>query len=203
VSKSNLPAQAGGKLYWYGMGSAVLDESDLSGNITNEYVYFGGQRIARRDASGNVYYYVEDMLGTSRALTTSNGTVCYDADFYPFGGERTPLVNTCPQNFKFNGKERDPETGLDDFEARYYSSGLARFMIPDWAAKATAVPYAQFGDPQSLNLYSYVRNNPVTAVDADGHANDDLKRAPKPAKDPQPRLSNHGQPMTQEQKDKQ
>jgi hypothetical protein len=76
-------------------------------------------------------------------------------------------------------------------------------MIPDWAAKATAVPYAQFGDPQSLNLYSYVRNNPVTAVDADGHASDDLKRAPKPTKDPQPHLSNHGQSMTQEQKDKQ
>jgi hypothetical protein len=51
VKKSN------GKLYWYGMDSAVLDESDLSGNITNEYVYFGGQRIARRDASSNVYYY--------------------------------------------------------------------------------------------------------------------------------------------------
>ncbi len=42
-------------------------------------------------------------------------------------------------------------------------------MIPDWAAKATAVPYADFGNPQSLNLYSYVRNNPLSQADLDGH----------------------------------
>jgi RHS repeat-associated protein len=163
VSKSN------GKLYWYGMGSSVLDESDLSGNITNEYVYFGGQRIARRDASGNVYYYVEDMLGTSRALTTSSGTVCYDADFYPFGGERTPLVNTCPQNFKFNGKERDPETGLDDFGARYFSSSFGRWLSPDWSAIPAPVPYANLTNPQTLNLYQFVGDSPETFSDLDGH----------------------------------
>lgn len=42
-------------------------------------------------------------------------------------------------------------------------------MTPDWAAKATAVPYADFGDPQSLNLYSYGRNNPLAKADPDGH----------------------------------
>lgn len=42
-------------------------------------------------------------------------------------------------------------------------------MSPDWAAKASPVPYATFGDPQSLNLYSYVRNNPLSKADADGH----------------------------------
>jgi RHS repeat-associated protein len=162
VSKSN------GKLYWYA-GSQVLDESDLSGNITNEYVYFGGQRVARRDASGNVYYYVEDILGTSRVLTTSNGTVCYDADFYPFGGERTPIVNTCPQNFKFNGKERDPETGLDDFGARYFSSSFGRWLSPDWSAIPAPVPYADLTNPQTLNLYQFVKDNPETFVDLDGH----------------------------------
>jgi RHS repeat-associated protein len=167
VSKSN------GKLYWYGPeasgGSAVLDESDLNGNITSEHVYFGGQRVARRDASSNVYYYVEDMLGTSRALTTSNGTVCYDADFYPFGGERTPVVNTCPQNFKFNGKERDPETGLDDFGARYFSSSSGRWLSPDWSAIPAPVPYANLSNPQTLNLYQFVGDNPETFADLDGH----------------------------------
>jgi mobilization protein NikA len=39
----------------------------------------------------------------------------------------------------------------------------------DWSGKATAVPYAVFGDPQTLTLYSYVRNNPVTKTDIDGH----------------------------------
>jgi hypothetical protein len=45
-------------------------------------------------------------------------------------------------------------------------------MTPDWAAKPTAVPYALFGDPQTLNLYAYVRNNPVSRADADGHCAD-------------------------------
>src|SRR5258708_18793994 len=42
-------------------------------------------------------------------------------------------------------------------------------MIADWAAKPTDVPYANFGNPQSLNLYSHVENNPTTVGDADGH----------------------------------
>ena len=67
-----------------------------------------------------------------------------------------------------SGKERD-ETGLDYFGARYYSNGLARFITPDWADKATEVPYADFADPQSLNLYTYVRNVPTSKVDVDGH----------------------------------
>jgi RHS repeat-associated protein len=72
-------------------------------------------------------------------------------------------------NYKFTGKERDTESGLDEFGARYYSSSIGRFMIPDWAAKPTSVPYANFGNPQSLNLYSYVQNNPTTTRDPDGH----------------------------------
>ena len=55
------------------------------------------------------------------------------------------------------------------FGARYYGSSLGRFMTPDWAAKPTSVPYANFGNPQSLNLYSYVQNNPTTTGDPDGH----------------------------------
>jgi hypothetical protein len=46
-------------------------------------------------------------------------------------------------------------------------------MSPDWAAAPTTVPYAKFGDPQSLNLYSYVENGPINLVDADGHGQSD------------------------------
>ena len=70
------------------------------------------------------------------------------------------------------GKERDSESGNDYFEARYYSSSMGRFMSPDWAAKEDPVPYATFDDPQSLNLYSYVKNNPLSHADADGHCCD-------------------------------
>jgi RHS repeat-associated protein len=93
-----------------------------------------------------------------------------DIDYYPYGGVEEDYSTTpVAQNYKFNGKERDAESGLDDFVARYDSSNLGRFMTPDWAEKPTAVPYAHFGNPQSLNLYSYVQNNPTTFGDPDGH----------------------------------
>jgi RHS repeat-associated protein len=70
---------------------------------------------------------------------------------------------------RYTGKERDTESGNDYFEARYYSSAMGRFMSPDWSAKEEPVPYAKLDDPQTLNLYSYVQNNPLTREDADGH----------------------------------
>jgi RHS repeat-associated protein len=70
---------------------------------------------------------------------------------------------------KFTGKERDAETGLDYFGARYLSSAQGRWTSPDWSAAPEPIPYASLSDPQSLNLYAYVRNNPTTNRDADGH----------------------------------
>jgi RHS repeat-associated protein len=77
---------------------------------------------------------------------------------------------------RFTGKERDSESGNDYFKARYYSSAMGRFLSPDWAAKAEPVPYAVIDDPQSLNLYAYTRNNPVSRTDADGHWDSDQHR---------------------------
>jgi RHS repeat-associated protein len=71
--------------------------------------------------------------------------------------------------YKFTGKERDSETGLDYFGARYYGSNMGRWMSPDWSAAASSIPYADYNDPQSLNLYGYVRNNPLSHADVDGH----------------------------------
>jgi RHS repeat-associated protein len=67
------------------------------------------------------------------------------------------------------GKERDNETGLDFFFARYYSAAQGRFMTPDWSTKPEPVPYASLDKPQSLNLYGYVLNNPLSNFDPDGH----------------------------------
>ncbi len=164
VQKSN------GKLYWYGAGGEILNESDAAGTITDEYVFFGGRRIARRNvSSGNIYYYFADHLGSSRVILQSGQTSpCYDADFDPFGGEHI-VTNTCPQNYKFTGKERDTETNLDNFEARYYSSQFGRFHSADWSAIPVPVPYADLGNPQTLNLYAYVKNNPLNLTDPTGH----------------------------------
>jgi RHS repeat-associated protein len=53
--------------------------------------------------------------------------------------------------------------------ARYYSSGLGRFVTPDWSAKPVPIPYADLTNPQSFNQYAYVLNNPSTKLDPDGH----------------------------------
>jgi RHS repeat-associated protein len=158
-----------GTLYWY-MAPGIVAESDLSGTLKSEYVFFDGERVARRDlvAPGGVFYYFSDHLKTASVITDSLGNIKSESDYYPWGGELQFVANDS-NHYKFTGKERD-ETGLDYFGARYYSNGLGRFITADWAAKATAVPYAEFADPQSLNLYSYVRNNPLSRVDPTGHA---------------------------------
>jgi RHS repeat-associated protein len=79
--------------------------------------------------------------------------------------------NVCFARSRFTGKERDTESENDYFEARYYSSLTGRFMSPDWSAKEEPVPYAKLDNPQTLNLYAYVGNNPMTRVDEDGHVN--------------------------------
>ncbi len=149
-----------GAFYWHGEGGEVLAETDLSGNNPKEYIYFNGQRIMRRDPSGAVFYYFGDHLGTSRVITASGGSVCYEADFHPFGGERV-LTNTCAQNYKFTGHERDPESGFDHTLFRQYTSTLGRWTAPD---PAEASP----DEPQSLNRYSYVVNNPTNLTDPTG-----------------------------------
>jgi RHS repeat-associated protein len=166
-------SKVGTKLYWYGSGGEILAETDALGNTLNEYIFFGGKRVALLPSSSNPQYYVEDLLGTSRVLTTNAGVVCYDADFYPFGGERTPYTSTCTQNnYKFEGEERDTETGNDDFGARYYSNRFGRWLSADWSAVPVPVPYANLANPQTLNLYSMVADDPESFADLDGHCCD-------------------------------
>lgn len=78
-------------------------------------------------------------------------------------------VQHAPLTYKFTGKEHDSESGLDNFGARYEASSMGRFMSPDWSSAPMGVPFAGLDDPQTLNLYAYVGNNPVTSVDPDGH----------------------------------
>lgn len=155
-------------MYW---GTGVMLESDGSGNLQREFILANGMRIARRDIStGAVHYFIDDHLGSTSVLVSSTGTVENRSEFAPYGGEWVYQASASNQNYKFTGKERDSESQLDNFGARYYGSSLGRFMTPDWAEKPTAVPYAVFGDPQTLNLYAYVENAPMNKADADGHA---------------------------------
>jgi len=151
-----------GKLYWYGIGGALLAESDLSGNIISEFIFFGGMRIARRDvSSGNVYYFLGDRLGNARVVTNSSGTIVEESDYYPFGQERTPIVDNLDNNYKFTQHERDSESGLDHTQYRQLSSAQGRWLSPDPVRGSPA-------KPQSWNRYSYVANSPVNAFDPSG-----------------------------------
>ena len=154
-----------GTLYFRDMAGNVISEASLGGNVQKEYIFFGGRRVARRDVSTSaVHYYFSDHLGTHGTVTNATGAMPpeQDLDYYPYGGEEQNFSNTSPQNYKFTGKERDTESGLDYFGARYYGSNMGRFMSPD-----------SFGghleDPQTLNHYSYVGNNPLSRTDPDGH----------------------------------
>ena len=89
----------------------------------------------------------------------------------PFGDDAVTTGGCAVASPDFlTGKPRDAESGLDDFGARYLSSQWGRWMSADWTAGASAVPYATLTNPQSLNLYAYVGNDPVDGMDADGHA---------------------------------
>jgi RHS repeat-associated protein len=156
---------ATGTLYWKGTASdAAMVETDLAGNLQNTYIFFGGQRVARTDSTGAVHYYFSDHLGTHAVIENATGTACeQDIDYYPYGGVEHDYCATLPQKYLFTGKERDLESLLDYFGARYHASNLGRFMSPDPESAG-----ADAGDPQSWNGYSYVLNNPLNRVDPDG-----------------------------------
>ena len=186
--------KSSGTLYWYGVGDAVLEETNLSGALTNDYVFFGGAMIARRDSSGDIFGYFGDHLESSRkveeiASGASVATLSYDADFYPFGRENA-FTNTSDPIHKFTGKERDAETGLDNFGARYNDSTIGRFMTPDWSEGPEAVPYANFTNPQTLNQYALSRDNPETFADLDGHTS--ILRGPMSRGGPAPAFEGGG-----------
>ena len=65
---------------------------------------------------------------------------------------------------RYTGKERDAESGLDYFGARYYASSMGRFMSPD----PVFATVDRLMDPQQWNMYSYVRNNPLSLTDPTG-----------------------------------
>jgi RHS repeat-associated protein len=66
-------------------------------------------------------------------------------------------------------KNVTPNSVMTTSGRRYCASSMGRFTSPDWSAKAEPVPYAKLDNPQSLNLYAYVGNNPLVRFDKDGH----------------------------------
>jgi RHS repeat-associated protein len=181
--------------YILGLSNEQLTETDGQGQWQHTNVYAAGTIIATYDQVSNplytnggtqpakvpaLHFQLEDWLGSRRVQTNINGTVEEWYVSLPYGDGLIPIPNPgcLPANncysedateHHFTGKERDSESGNDYFGARYYASTMGRFMSPDWAAKAEPVPYAKLDNPQTLNLYAYMRNNPLGGTDPDGH----------------------------------
>jgi uncharacterized protein RhaS with RHS repeats len=84
----------GSKLYWYGVDGSVLAETDLSGNLIQEIIYFNGERVARREGNGTVYYFFSDHLGTARVMTNATGVTQQESTYYPLAENSGRLSTT-------------------------------------------------------------------------------------------------------------
>ncbi len=148
---------AGGVWQWahtnvYAPGLSATYDNDLSGKT-----------------AGPLYFHLTDWLGTRRQQTDYAGNPMLNFAGLPFGDGLTtiPVSNTDAADateHHFTGKERDSESGNDYFGARYYASSMGRFLSPD----PSQLYFADPTNPQSLNLYSYAYNNPLSNIDPTG-----------------------------------
>ena len=122
------------------------------------------------------YYQYREHLGSSVIEANELGQVISYEEYYPYGRSAYRAaasgVDLSLKRYRFTGKERDEETGLDYFGVRYYASWLGR-----WTS----------GDPggfvDGLNLYRYVRNNPINGIDREGYSTEEVEKPkPPPAK---------------------
>ena len=169
----------------YGLAGELLAEYPVNGPAATpqkEYGYRNGQLLvtASPGGGGTIHWLVADHLNTPRIIIDKTGSLANVKrhDYLPFGeelfaptGGRSTAQGYAPGDGvrqQFTAEERDVETGLDYFGARYYGSTQGRFTTPDDFLNDTNV-----SDPQSWNLYTYVRNNPVKYIDPTGRIKTD------------------------------
>jgi len=167
---------SGGTSYFYDGNGRRVKKTTPAG-ITIFVYNVMGQLVAEYSdvpaSSNGTSYVTADYLGTPRVITRSDKTVIGRHDYLPFGEEISPSYGTRSTvagysavdalTQKFTQKQRDNETGLDYFLARYYSATQGRFTSVD-----PSNPSALINDPQSWAAYAYARNNPLTYTDPDG-----------------------------------
>ncbi|MFN3413527.1 MAG: RHS repeat-associated core domain-containing protein [Thermoanaerobaculum sp.] len=149
-----------------GLNNEILREvHELNGvwSWRKDYIHAGKDHVATVASTGITHVH-KDHLGSTRLITNGAGNKVTEHRYWPFGEEMS--VTSSPERMRFAGHERDFLSGLDMMHARYYAPFGGRFLSVD--------PGRDFdpSHPQSWNLYAYVRNNPVNAVDSTGRAND-------------------------------
>ena len=137
--------------------NAICETEENTGGITPESII-----PVATGMNGTLVFHHEDHLTGGNVDTDSTGAIISLIDYYPFGDTRLEENSGDYENdYKFTGKEKDEDTGLYYYESRYYDSAIGRFTAVDpWGGELT--------DPQTLNKYAYVRNNPLKYVDPSG-----------------------------------
>ncbi len=143
----------------YYIGKHYEQQTDGVTSSTTNYYFANGERVAKKDQAGNMYYYHSDHLGGTNVVTDSVGNLVERVKYYPFGEIR----EGGNEKYLYTGKEKDHLTDWYYYEARYYNSDFKHFTQAD-----TIDP--DYYDPQDLNRYAYVRNNPLTLIDPDGNS---------------------------------
>jgi len=126
------------------------------------------------DVALRVRYYHHDHLGSASAITDAAGALVEENTFYPFGTPRNEhRLRPIEESYKFTEKERDQESHLHYFEARYLAGHLSRFITldrkfanPDLLSQEELESF--LSTPQKINVYSYTVGNPIRYVDSDG-----------------------------------
>jgi RHS repeat-associated protein len=180
VKSTGAPVTTLAKFEYDGEGRRVRK---IAGGVTTVFAYDGGGELIA-EYGGTVaagtpqrQYLVADHLGSTRMIVGPDGSCVQRMDYAPFGGE-IPRTEPCYTGTagvaqKFTGKERDAETGLDYFGARYFGASQARFTASDphnpVIESRGQVEFQQYlSQPLNWNRYSYARSNPLKYLDPDG-----------------------------------
>jgi RHS repeat-associated protein len=143
------------------MGEVAFEVT--SAGVQVAYVHVAGKALAQLSADGQFYWQHQNHLGSARALTNTSGAVVYWAQHDPHGIPLAEGGNPALTTRRFAGHERDV-SGFDNMQARMYKKGKGRFVQPD----PIGLRAARLNQPQSLNRYSYVGNDPINRVDPTG-----------------------------------
>lgn len=131
------------------------------GSSSTDYVFAGGMRIGKVNGTTTSYYH-PDSLGSTRLVTSSAGAVLFSDYYQPFGQDNgTPYCSSTCEAYKFTGKPVSQTTGLHYYYHRWYDQSIGRFISPD-------PKQGRLTNPQTLNLYIYVLDDPTTLKDPSG-----------------------------------
>ena len=143
----------------YYVNQNFVQVKNLSGTYNFTYIYNEGQLVAQLNPDGTKYYFVNDAKGDLVTTINSTGQVI-DANQYSPTGEI--LSSNNKSRYSYEGKEYDKTTGQTDYNFRLYTPSTYLFGVPDTLIQNVY-------DPQSLNRFTFERNNPFKYTDSSGH----------------------------------